>query len=211
MKILALDTALAACSVAVWQDGRTLAREQRPMARGQAEALIPMVQAAMVAAGLTFAELDRIAVTVGPGSFTGIRVGLAGARGLGLALGKPVIGVTTLEVLAAMWPDRPVLAAIDARRGQVYARYFAPDIDTAPALLSLADASALAAVPGIGAGTGLGDGAPLLALPKDWRVVAETLPDPAALAALAAIRPVTERSPAPLYLRAPDATPARAS
>lgn len=206
MRILAIDTALAACSVAVWRDGETLAREVRPMARGQAEALIPMTQAAMAVASLEFADLDRIAVTVGPGSFTGIRVGLAAARGLALAIGKPVIGVTTLEVLAAMCPDRPVLAAIDARRGQVYAQRFAPGAETAPAVLSLADASALA----VGRGTGVGDGAPLLALPEDWRVVVESLPDPAVLAALAALRPVTERPPAPLYLRAPDATPARA-
>lgn len=199
MRILAIDTALAACSVAVWQDGRTLAAETRPMARGQAEAVVPMAQVIMTAAGLSYTDLDRIAVTVGPGSFTGIRVGLAAARGFALAAGKPVIGVTTLEALAS---GGATIAAIDARRGEVYAQRFGAD-PTAPALMPIAEASALAS----GDGVAVGNGAPLLALPPGWRVLDVTLPDPTAVAAIAATRPVPAQPPGPLYLRAPDATP----
>lgn len=204
MRILAIDTALAACSVAVWVDGRSRASEQRPMARGQAEALVPMVQALMAQAGLDYTELDRIAVTVGPGSFTGIRVGLAAARGFGLAAGKPVIGVTTLEALACLHsPCRGgLIAAIDARRGEVYAQRFGADA-TEPTLMPIAAASALAT----GEGIALGDGAPLLALPAGWRVLDIALPDPAAVAAIAATRSIPAQPPGPLYLRAPDATP----
>jgi tRNA threonylcarbamoyladenosine biosynthesis protein TsaB len=199
MRILAIDTALAACSVAVWQDGRTLAAERRTMARGQAEAVVPMAQAIMAQAGVAYRDLDRFAVTVGPGSFTGIRVGLAAARGLALASGKPVIGVTTLEALAS---GGAALAAIDARRGEVYAQRFGAD-PTGPALMPIAEASALAT----GHGSAVGDGAPLLTLPPGWRVLDITLPDPAAVAAIAATRPVPAQPPGPLYLRAPDATP----
>lgn len=204
MRILAIDTALTACSVAVWADGRSLASAQRPMARGQAEALVPMAQAIMAQAGLDFPELDRIAVTVGPGSFTGIRVGLAAARGFGLAAGKPVIGVTTLEALACMpAPCRGgLIAAIDAQRGEVYAQRFGADA-TEPTLMPIAAASALAT----GEGIALGDGARLLALPAGWRVLDIALADPAAVAAIAATRSIPAQPPGPLYLRAPDATP----
>jgi len=206
MKILALDTALAACSAAVWADGRTLAAEQVAMQRGQAEAVIPMVERVLRAAGLGYGELDRFAVTVGPGSFTGIRVGLAAARGLALATGKPLIGVTALEALAATAQRSiPILAAIAARRGEIYAQLF-DGTDTAPRAMTIAAASALA----LGSsGVAVGDGAALLALPVGWRVLDVTLPDCTAIATLAAARPVPDRPPGPLYLRAPDATPAK--
>src|SRR3978361_1396056 len=99
MIVLGLDTALGACSVALLADGETLAHEHRTMQRGHAEALAPMFKPVMREAGLSFAALDRIAVTTGPGTFTGQRVGLAFARGLRLALGKPAIGVTTLDAI----------------------------------------------------------------------------------------------------------------
>ena len=106
MKILALDTAMAACSVAVIDTARILplASAYVPMERGHAEALAPMVQQAMRDSGLQFAEIDRIAVTIGPGTFTGVRIGLAMARGLGLARAIPVIGIDTLS--AALPTDR---------------------------------------------------------------------------------------------------------
>ena len=210
MRILAIDTSLAACSVAVWDDGRVLAAERRPMPRGQAEALVPMIEAKMAEAGLAYAGLDRFAVTIGPGSFTGIRVGLAAARGLALATTKPLIGIGTLEVLAAAAPDGvAVLAAIDAKRGQVYAQAFdaARQPLASPAALALAVAATLAARIDVA----VGDGASLLALPPQVRVLAETLPDPARLAALAAARPppADGRPPGPLSLRGADATPLR--
>ncbi|MCH7931874.1 MAG: tRNA (adenosine(37)-N6)-threonylcarbamoyltransferase complex dimerization subunit type 1 TsaB, partial [Proteobacteria bacterium] len=94
MNVLALDTATAACSVALWSDGTVLAQRFATMARGHAEALMPMVEAVMAEAGLAFADLDLVATTVGPGTFTGLRVGLAAARGLALAGGLPIVGVT---------------------------------------------------------------------------------------------------------------------
>jgi len=125
VNILALDTALGACSAALVAGGRVLAHEHQAMQRGHAEALAPMVQRLMAQAGAAFAALDRIAVTTGPGTFTGQRVGLAFARALGVALKKPVIGVTTLDVMAEealeKIPDAAwAIAAADAKRGEIY-------------------------------------------------------------------------------------------
>ena len=114
MQILAIDTALEACSVAVFDtEGGSRAKSRSlPMARGHAEALMPLIATVMSDARTEFDELDRIAVTVGPGSFTGLRVGVAAARGIGLAAGKPVVGLTTLAAMAvpfridAVQPDR---------------------------------------------------------------------------------------------------------
>ena len=100
------------------------------MMRGHAEALMPLIAEVMSAAGVEFSELDRIAVTVGPGSFTGLRVGVAAARGIALAAGTPAIGLTTLSVLAAPFfhadESKPLLAVIDARHSQVYMQLFGP-------------------------------------------------------------------------------------
>jgi len=110
MIVLAIDTSLDACSVAILRDGVVLASCSEPMQRGQAERLAPMVQEIAQGAGIAFADLDRIAVTTGPGSFTGVRVGLSFARALALAVGKPCIGVSTLEALA-LAEGRPGLRA----------------------------------------------------------------------------------------------------
>src|SRR3974390_2816555 len=103
MLVLAIDTAPSACSAAGAHTGQAalLAREQLAMARGQAEALMPLIERVMVEADIGFTSLDRIAVTTGPGSFTGLRVGISAARGLALATGKPAIGLTTLATFAA--------------------------------------------------------------------------------------------------------------
>ncbi|ANP46241.1 tRNA (adenosine(37)-N6)-threonylcarbamoyltransferase complex dimerization subunit type 1 TsaB [Candidatus Viadribacter manganicus] len=100
MIVLGIDTSLDACSVAIVRDGAVLTHLQEQMTRGQAERLAPMVREAAQRAGVVFADLDRIAVTTGPGSFTGVRVGLSFARALALAVGKPCLGVSTLEALA---------------------------------------------------------------------------------------------------------------
>jgi tRNA threonylcarbamoyladenosine biosynthesis protein TsaB len=100
MRVLGLDSALTACSAALWQDGEILARRMEVMPRGQSEALMPMAVAVMGEADLAFEELDRLGVTVGPGSFTGLRIGLAAARGMAVALRLPLVGVTTLEAVA---------------------------------------------------------------------------------------------------------------
>src|ERR1700687_6136201 len=126
MLVLAIDTALAACSAAVLdtEAATLLASESLVMTRGHAEALMPLVERVMIAAGIGFDALDRIAVTTGPGSFTGLRVGISAARGLALAAGKPAIGLTTLSAFAAPLVAQagahPILSAIDARHDQVY-------------------------------------------------------------------------------------------
>src|SRR6202049_2571874 len=106
MRILAIDTALEACAAGVIEmPDRVLAQESLAMARGHAEALMPLLARVMDQAGIGFDALDRIAVTVGPGSFTGLRVGIAAARGIALATGKPAVGVSTLAALAAPFFD----------------------------------------------------------------------------------------------------------
>src|SRR5882672_1570381 len=119
MLILAIDTALDACAAAVLDTsaGQLIAAESQAMKRGHAEALMPLIARVMKEAGLPFTALDRIAVTTGPGSFTGLRVGLSAARGIALAAGKPAVGVTTLTAFAAPYiatdDTLPLLAAID--------------------------------------------------------------------------------------------------
>lgn len=132
MTVLALDTATGACSVAVWRDGKVLSGRSLLMERGHAETLMPMVRRAMDEAEVRFDELTLIAVTVGPGAFTGLRVGLAAARGMALAARLPCIGTTTLEAIAAAVPDkrrrgRDVLVALDTKRGDFYVQAFAAD------------------------------------------------------------------------------------
>jgi tRNA threonylcarbamoyladenosine biosynthesis protein TsaB len=129
MKLLALDAATTACSVACWSAGAVTARREEIAGGRQAEILMPMVKSAMREAGFEFRMLDGIAVTNGPGSFTGVRIGLAAARGLALAAGLPLAGVTTLQALAAAPAaderrGRLILAALDARRDQLYGQFF---------------------------------------------------------------------------------------
>lgn len=122
-RILTLDSALARCAAAVVQDDHVLAEQQEELRRGQAARLPVMVQAVLQAAELTADDLDLIAVTVGPGSFTGIRAGLALAHGLALAAGRPLVGVSVGEALAEALPPLPsrtLWSAIDSRRGRVF-------------------------------------------------------------------------------------------
>ena len=205
MLILGLDTCLSSCSVAVLDGERVLASAREVMARGHQERLAPMAQQVMADAGLAFDRLDRIAVTLGPGSFTGLRVGIAFAKGLALALGLPAVGVGTLEALAAE-ADGLVFPAIDARRGQLYLQAFedgralmAPD-----ALTAEAAAARIAELSRGRAFTLVGSGSPLLAgLAPGATVVAAEGADAAHVARLAAGR---ETGPlTPLYLRSPDA------
>lgn len=205
MIVFALDTCLTACSVALIGGDRVLASASEVMARGHQERLAPMAQQVMAEAGLSFSALQRIGVTVGPGSFTGLRVGVAFAKGLASALDVPAVGIGTLEAMAA--PVAGVtLAVIDARRGQVYAQAFqdgrplmAPDALTVEmAAARLAEVSAGRLV------TLIGSGAPLLApMVPGARLIASEGADAREVARLAAARaPAPLR---PLYLRAPDA------
>lgn len=210
MKVLALDTCLTATSAAVLDGERVLAARSEPMARGHQERLAVLVRELMGEAGLAFAELDRIGVTVGPGSFTGLRVGLAFAKGLSSALSIPCAGVSTLEAMAA--GPGLIAAAIDARRGQIYLQVCEDGRPLmAPDALDLGTAAARLIELGAGRPMALtGSGAALLApaLPGAVILEAET-PDPVAVARLAG-RIAAPAPPRPLYLRAPDAKlPAR--
>jgi len=206
MIVLALDTALPACSVAVLDGERVLARLSEPMTRGHQERLAPMVEEAMAEAGLAFAALERIGVTVGPGSFTGLRVGLAFAKGLALALDIPCVGIGSLPALAASATAKGLVAAcIDAKRGQVYFELFddGRPLGEAEALsLDVALARLAATSRPL---TLVGSGAALLA-PHVADITIEALEaaDPVALARLAAAV-ADPQPPQPIYLRAPDA------
>src|SRR6478735_11183374 len=153
MRVLAIDTALEACSVAVLDTARADLRVQEslPMQRGHAEALMPLIARILQSAQLDFADFDRIAVTTGPGSFTGLRVGIAAARGIALAAGKPAFGLTTLAAYAAPYiaaDDKTAVAvAIDARHQHVYLQVFGAGGRTlvAPRIASVAHAARAAA------------------------------------------------------------------
>jgi tRNA threonylcarbamoyladenosine biosynthesis protein TsaB len=203
--VLGLDTCLASCSVAVLDGERVLAFACEVMARGHQERLAPMAQAVMAEAGLPFAALQRIGVTLGPGSFTGLRVGIAFAKGLAAALDIPAAGVGTLEALAADIPGF-VFAAIDARRGQIYGQAFEDGRALmAPDALTVEVAAARLAELGMGRpATLVGSGAALLAgMVPQARVLPLDGADARQVARLAAARaPGPLR---PLYLRAPDA------
>jgi tRNA threonylcarbamoyladenosine biosynthesis protein TsaB len=214
MKILAVDTALGACSVAILDDDKTLSHRFVAMERGHAEAIAPMVDEAMRETGLTFAALGRLAVTTGPGTFTGQRVGLAFMRGLRVALKRPLIGVTTLEAMcaAAMAEARsPYAAAIhDARRSEAYlAITSASRTVLPPTLVTLDEAPAKISsfihgeAPVALAGTAAEFVADRLGIAT--YVTSILQPDALWVARLALRAPETSDVPRPLYLRAPDA------
>jgi tRNA threonylcarbamoyl adenosine modification protein YeaZ len=214
MRLLAVDTALEACSVAVVGNGRQSVVLSENVGRGHAERLFGMIDSAMVEAGFDFADLDRIAVTVGPGSFTGVRVGIAAARGLALVVGCPVVGIGTLEVHAAsaraLAGAVPVVAVLDARRGEVYSQRFAlagaavaaPTAGSPESVAAqLADGDVLA---------GAGADMVAAALPSCRRAPIahrRSAPDVSVLAEIAAAATAPEAAPRPVYLRPPDARP----
>jgi tRNA threonylcarbamoyl adenosine modification protein YeaZ len=218
MLILAIDTALAACSTAVLDtgSGAILARESLPMVRGQAEVLMPLVARVMDQAHIDFAALDRIAVTVGPGSFTGLRVGISAARGLALASGKPAVGLTTLGAFAAPHiaanDVEPVVAVVDARHQHVYLQVFGPGGKTLvpPRIASLREAVRAAS---IGSVRIVGTAAEMLmgawpdTMLRPSLIDARAAPDIDWVARLGAAASDGQALPKPLYLRAPDAQP----
>lgn len=226
MRLLALDTALASCSVALWADGAVTVR-RRDMARGHAEALMPMIGAVLKAGPIGFADLDGLAVTIGPGYFTGLRIGLAAARGLALAAGLPLVGVTTLAAVAAeaeaLAPAETFLVALESKREDLYGQAFAaggrpltPPLALPPSDLAAALLGALSGARFVLAGDGaarLGDA--LGARRVDILSPTSTVPlgsNAAFVAAIAARQvaggwpAVDAPPPAPLYMRPPDVT-----
>jgi len=208
MIVLALDTCLAACSAAVLSGDETLAASSVAMTRGHQEHLGPMIGSLMAEAALDFAAIDLIAVTIGPGSFTGLRVGLAFAKGLAFALERPCAGVGVLPALAASAAVPGLCAAVvGAGRERVYVQLFdGGRAVTAPDILSIGEASALiGAMSSKGCRRIVGPGAGLIdAIEGAVRLADLLAPDPAAVARLAVTEPMPLR---PLYLRAPDARP----
>jgi tRNA threonylcarbamoyladenosine biosynthesis protein TsaB len=216
MLILAIDTVLDACAAGVLDTsaGKLIAQESQAMKRGHAEALMPLIARVIKQSGIAFAGLDRIAVTTGPGSFTGLRVGLSAARGIALAANKPVVGLTTLTAYAApvvgQNGEQPVISAIDARHDHVYFQVVSGNGSSLirPRVAPIEEAlgaSRFGAPHLVGnAARILADRWPAHALPP-FKVDAQPAPDIAWVAWLgAAVSPNT--APArPYYLRAPDA------
>ena len=215
MNLLAFDTTLGGCSVAIRSGGRLAAHRLEDIGRGHAEALLPMIEDARTETGMEFADFDALAVTLGPGTFTGVRVGLAAARALRMALGIPVVGLGTLHVLAgggarAAGEGAPIAVAVDARRSEAYFQAFAPGLapSGAPEILSLAEIAARL----LGNPTVLvGSAAPLLSDVTGVRIAPGfEIPDAAVLAGLAediAATPAFADTgpPRAMYVRAPDA------
>jgi len=212
MNLLAIDTALEKCSVGVAAVAHAPVLLSETIGRGHAERLFGMISEAMDSAVLSFPALDRIAVTVGPGSFTGVRVGIAAARGFGLVIGCPVVGVGTLAAIGArarmLAGDVPTLAVLDARRDEIYGQLFdaAGAALTTPAVGPVGYFAAL-----VDDGVVLaGSGAALVAasVGGSARIVhEESAPDIAVLVGLGLAAPVSPGPPRPFYLRPPDAKP----
>jgi tRNA threonylcarbamoyladenosine biosynthesis protein TsaB len=219
MLILAIDTALDACSAGVLDtaSGQMIAQESQAMKRGHAEALMPLIARVIGTSGISFARLDRVAVTTGPGSFTGLRVGLSAARGIALAADRPVVGLTTLTAYAAplvsVNGEHPIITAIDARHDQVYFQVVSgngsPLIQPCVVPIEKALGASRFGAPHL-----VGNAAALLG--RHWpteaappvTIDAQPAPDIAWVAWLgAAVDPDTARA-RPFYLRAPDAKPA---
>jgi tRNA threonylcarbamoyl adenosine modification protein YeaZ len=180
-----------------------LASREESMPTGQAERLMPMLEEVLAEGGATWRDLAALGVGTGPGNFTGVRIGVAAARGLALGLGVPAIGVTVFEALA--WGRDAALVVRDARLGQVYLQAFGPRA-TPPCLLPL-DAPLTQVLPGTPV---IGDFADVVAGRTGGTPAAPLRPIAEAVARIARTRlGRANPRPAPLYLRAPDAAPPR--
>lgn len=214
MLTLALDTANDRIAVALVGEGKEMMRAET-ISRGHAERLFPLIDDIMTTAGAEIESVGRIAVNVGPGSFTGIRIAVAAARGLGLALGVPVVGIDALRLIAASLEepaDGPILAAVDARRGEIYAALYGPKGEVLEPPFA-ADAESVLDRLGARAAVIAGSGAAILAhqaaisglrVPP---VDTMSATNPLALARLGSVAEPNTAVPRPLYLRAPDAKP----
>lgn len=213
MRLLVVDTALGLCTAGVFEvDGtgvRTLGLRSEPMLKGHSERIAGFARDAAAEAGVALAGLDRIGATVGPGSFTGLRVGLAFAQGLAAALDRPLVGIPALDALAASAGQAPEVAAlIDARRGQVYARFWRGDAADGEACAITLEAAAARIANLAREVVLIGSGAALFGdLAAGRTIMALEGPEPEALARLTAAADPASAPARPLYLRAPDAIP----
>ncbi len=217
--LLALDSAGAACSAAFWSAGAICARRFEAITRGQSERLVPMIEAVMAEAGAAYDALDAVAVTLGPGSFTGVRIGLATARGLALACARPVIGVSNFEAVAAAVPEterrgRSLAVLIDAKRRELFAQAFSAELTPLAAPRAVAPEALdgiLPRGPLVLAGDAVTQArAALRAAGRDFVIASSPgLADAARVATLAATRPLPAPDaapPRPIYLRGPAVT-----
>jgi len=214
--ILAIDTSMAAASACTLASGadEPAALQTTAMERGHAEALMPLIEAVIDKTPGGFQALTRIAVAVGPGSFTGIRVGVSAARAIGLARDLPVVGVSTFAAFAAPWMDsgQIVAAAIDARHGNIYVQAFAPG---GRSLLTPRLMTPREAVRAIGSGPIclVGSGAPLMAVEAQNAGTEARLcgdlhaPDIVQVARLGLVADPAMAPARPFYLKPPDAKP----
>ncbi len=216
MLLLAIDTAGPACAVAVVRDREVLARTSEEIGRGHAERLMPMIEAALSGARVAFADLNAVAVTTGPGSFTGVRVGVAAARGLALALGIPAIGIGSLDALAfPIVRERSsgtVVGALDAKRGDVY--LLAKDLGSGETLVEASavpvDLLAKVLMSAPRPLVLIGAGAPFVAAAlDDGGIEIAVTPSYPEIADVARLATSTSQAspPVPLYARAADAKP----
>ena len=217
VSVLAFDTAGHACSAALRRDGALIARRFERMERGHAEALMPMIATVLDEGSMAVDALDLIAVTTGPGAFTGLRIALAATRGLALASGVPVLGITSFAAVAAALPaerrrGRPLVIALDSKRREFYLQCFRDDAAEGEGALVAPEAVAQWLPPG--RVLLAGDAAPALARLIEGRGEIEPddgpgLADAADVARLAEAqwRPgMRPPLPRPLYLRPPDTT-----
>jgi len=214
MLILAVDTTLAACSAAIYDSGATavLAHLHEPMRQGHAERLAGMMREVAAKAGIGFHQLDRIAVTTGPGTFTGVRIGLAMVRGIGRALDTPVVGISTLQAIAANVEDNlgelPITAIMDARRNAVFTQTFSHQCEplSEPECIALPDV--VDHLP-VDARIVVGSGVELVGeAPPHWlQSAASILPNACVVARLSQGLAINGPPPVPLYLRPVDAKP----
>ena len=209
MIVLAIDTAGTGCFAAVYDSvtDMVLASAGADIGRGHAEQLMSFIDEALAGSGKVLADMDRIAVTVGPGSFTGIRVGVAAARGFALALNIPAVGITTLAAIAEAareaYPGRAVLATIDAKRDELYCQSFEADgtPHSEALMLEIPAARALfAGFDGLICGTAAKH---LVEAPPDDAAQTD-LTDIRLVARLGAAADPSRGKPSPLYLRGPD-------
>jgi tRNA threonylcarbamoyladenosine biosynthesis protein TsaB len=214
MRVLAFDCAGAQCSAALLADSEIVAEGLIEAERGHAQLLVPLLIDVLAEAGLQFGDIDRFAVTTGPGSFTGIRVALATAHGLAIGTGKPIIGVTVFEALAAATAKQDIasprlLVAVESRRAECFVQLF--NRDTSPlGEPAMVTPEAIAAWAGPGPLALAGDAAWRMAphLPQAEGATGPARIDPAIIARLAATREAGA-PPKPFYIRSPDAIPSR--